>query len=142
LLGIAGLSFLTMNTVTEACLIRTPASNGLVDHYLVRLTLFDLLGNYYFYRIFEKTQEGIQWRNEYADNPAWEVLTRITDGRTGVWERLMIARNWTSYHLLQSNCEHFARYVINGVNHSSQVSNGTFIALGGIAVAAIVLRDS
>lgn len=141
--GIVSLSFSIMFNVIEACLIRTLASKGGVDHYLVRLTLCDLLGYYSFYRIFEKTQKGMQWRNEYANNPAWEVLTRITDGRiTGVLARLTIAQNWTNYHLPQSNCEHFARYVIGGVDRSSQVINGAFLAFGGLALAGIVLRDS
>src|SRR5947208_764077 len=126
-----------MVNVIEACLIRTPASKGGVDHYFVRLTLSDLLGYHTFYRIFEKTQNGIQWRNEYADNPAADILSTVTDWRqiNEVSERLKIAQTWTDYYLLASNCEHFARYVIEGVSRSSQVMNGAFLALGGLALA-------
>lgn len=70
-------------------------------------------------------------------------VTRVVDGRlASVLERLTIARAWTNYDLVLSNCEHFARYVIEGVDRSSQVTNGAFFALGGLVIARLVMRDS
>jgi hypothetical protein len=128
--------------VIEACLIRTPASKGAVDHYLVRLTLVHPFGHT-FYRVFEKTQDGIQWRDIYANDPAWQVITRIIDYRLeSVLERLRTAQAWTRYDLVLSNCEHFARYVMEGVDRSSQVVNGALFALGGLVLAGLAMRDS
>lgn len=125
---------LSMFRVTEASLIRTPASKGGVDHYLVRLTLAHPYGHS-FYQVFEKTGDGIRWYETYVNDPAWQVLSTITDWRIlpVVVDRLKTAQAWSQYDLILSNCEHFARYVIEGTDRSTQVVAGAVVAVAAIA---------
>jgi len=44
------------------------------------------------------------------------------------------------YHLLQNNCEHFARWIVTRNRASFQVSH-TVLALAGIALLILVLRS-
>jgi hypothetical protein len=129
-----------MATLIDACLMKIVAAKAGLDHYVIRLTLTD--GFHVWYRVFEKTQEGIKWHDADSDDDSWEVVS-CADSRNlaPVLERLRAAQTNHGYDLFLANCEQFGRYVIEGRSYSTQVRSGVFI--GGIiaATAFFVTRD-
>ena len=129
-----------MPALIDACSMKIVAAKAGVDHYLVRLTLTD--GFRSWYRIFEKTQEGIKWYETDWYDDSWEIVSCANPRNLGpVAARLQKAETKHGYDLFFANCEQFARYVIEGKSYSTQVRSGLFI--GGIlaATAYFVTRD-
>ena len=129
-----------MANLIDACLMKIVAAKAGLDHYLIRLTLTD--GVHVWYRIFEKTQEGVKWHDAQSDEDSWEIVSCADSRNLGpVLERLRAAETKHGYDLLFANCEQFGRYVIEGRSHSTQVSGGLFI--GGIIAATtfFITRD-
>lgn len=89
--------------------------------------------------IIHKTDKGISW--SYMSDEWYFVngvpLNQLNDAIS----RINISLTTPNYHLIFSNCEHFARFVTEGIVQSTQVQ--TVGVLGGLAFLAYILsRDN
>ena len=83
-------------------------------------------------RLIHKTDLGIH--ADFFDSRGWENL-KFVPARQISQEiaRIRVSLNNPTYYLLSSNCEHFARFVMEGEQYSTQVR------LGVVAVSAAAL---
>lgn len=127
-----------MINVTEASLVKAPASNPLFDHYLVPLKLRDPYGCDLGYRVFDKTQDGIRWYDLRSYDPTWQTVAIAPESQLqGVMERLRFAAARPRYDAAFSNCEHYARFVVEGRDYSGQAAGWLMLGfcLGAIALS-------
>ncbi len=73
------------------------------------------------------------------DTRAWHVLGKITDEAYAI-RRYHAALANPAYNLFGHNCEHFARFVANGVRESKQLQAAAWVA--GLAALVIAATDA
>jgi len=70
----------------------------------------------------------------------WEILDRVGDQHlNAVYRRLTESFNNPTYNLFENNCEHFARYVIEGKKYSGQLQ-GAGLVSASLFVAWLVTK--
>ncbi len=91
--------------------------------------------------IIHKTDKGI--------SPIWTDISGkwclVNDGDVSpsrineAVARIKVSLATPNYHLIFSNCEHFARFVTQGIAQSTQVQN--VVVVGGLAAAFLLLSN-
>ena len=90
--------------------------------------------------IIHKTDKGIVL--DWADiSGEWYFVNGVPLNQINeAINRINISLATPDYHLIFSNCEHFARFVTEGIAQSTQVQ--TVGVLSSLALAFILLRDN
>ncbi len=121
-------------------LVKRKSVYPLIEHYGV-IVIGRHLESLGFYdkrpRVIHKTDSGI-----YADvfnANEWQRLKFVPANQVNKEiVRIKIVLKSSTYHLFFRNCEHFARFVVEGIEYSTQVQIG-FVA---VTAAVILLNNS
>lgn len=71
----------------------------------------------------------------------WNVELRIED-ESGATARIQTAMATPNYDLFGNNCEHFARFVANGVRESKQLQAAAIVSLAAFAIWGLSGEDA
>ncbi len=122
--------------------VKRKSTYPLIEHYGV-VIIGKHLEHLGFYdkrpRVIHKTDLGIC--ADFFNSSEWQRLKFVPASQVDQEiVRIKMALRNPTYYLLSSNCEHFARFVMEGEEYSTQVQ--TVEVLGGLALACILLRDN
>lgn len=116
---------------------------GLIDHYGV-VEIGNVLGLVEYdvrYPIVYEKNVGEGLVANYADS-RWKIVSKVDDQFLNqVRTRLNLSSQNPRYDLFGNNCEHFARFVVEGKSYSGQLQTAGVIA-GVIGIIWLVNRDS
>ena len=122
-------------------LVKRPGMiSGGYDHYGVLisgLALKKLGFDPRFPVVIHKTNEGIV--PEWVDYSAGWTYVSATQSVDAAIDRLSNSLFDPSFHLIFKNCEHFARFVVEGIAESTQIQN--LVGLGGIGLAIYLVSS-